>query len=181
MALILVGKSASGKDTIRTELVKLGMQRVVSYTTRPKRPNEVDGVDYHFVSLDEFNKQNLFGVRKYTVAGGDTWYYGFQLGELSANSVLILDPIGLRDLKDVKDVSIVSFYIKVATDIRKQRALNRGDKINEVERRMKADEHDFFFIEPRVDFSINYSQGKDKIVAQCIYDLYQNYIGGASV
>ena len=48
--LLLVGKTCSGKDTIQNELIKRGMEPVVSYTTRPPRHGEVDDKTYHFIS-----------------------------------------------------------------------------------------------------------------------------------
>ena len=56
----ICGKSASGKDYTATRLVeeykKIGIpaKKVISYTTRPPREGEVDGVDYHFVDLETF-------------------------------------------------------------------------------------------------------------------------------
>lgn len=49
----ICGKSAAGKDSTATRLVeeykKIGIpaKKVISYTTRPPREGEVDGVDYH--------------------------------------------------------------------------------------------------------------------------------------
>lgn len=53
---VLSSPSGAGKSTIARKLLadepELGMS--VSYTTRPIRPGEVDGVDYHFVDLERF-------------------------------------------------------------------------------------------------------------------------------
>ena len=49
----IMGKSASGKDTIFKRLVQdeaLNLKTVVSYTTRPMREGEQEGVEYYFVS-----------------------------------------------------------------------------------------------------------------------------------
>ena len=57
--LILCAPMASGKDTIQKELIKMGMNSVVSYTTRPPRKGEVDGIAYHFITKEDFlNKEN---------------------------------------------------------------------------------------------------------------------------
>ena len=48
---IITGPQGVGKDSIINEL---GVRKVVSHATRRPRPNEVDGVDYHFVTPDEF-------------------------------------------------------------------------------------------------------------------------------
>lgn len=49
--LVVTGAKCAGKDTI---IDSLGMQRVVSYATRARRPGELDGYDYHFISVPEF-------------------------------------------------------------------------------------------------------------------------------
>ena len=56
VVMILSGPSGVGKDSALDALEKLGVDfhRVVTATTRPPRPGEVDGVDYHFVSMTRF-------------------------------------------------------------------------------------------------------------------------------
>lgn len=54
MLTILCGPTGSGKTTIQNELGKRGYKEIVSYTTRPIRPGEIQDVDYHFVSYDTF-------------------------------------------------------------------------------------------------------------------------------
>ena len=49
MLIVLTGKSNSGKDTIAKELQNRGINRILSYTTRPMRPTE-NGTEYHFIS-----------------------------------------------------------------------------------------------------------------------------------
>ena len=55
MLYVFIGKSAAGKDYLYHEFLNShpDVKEVVSYTTRPPRPGEVDGVDYHFVSERE--------------------------------------------------------------------------------------------------------------------------------
>ncbi|MGQ9589611.1 MAG: guanylate kinase [Planctomycetota bacterium] len=58
--VVISGPSGVGKTTVCRELLRLpGLERVVTCTTRPPRPGEVDGKDYHFLSEDEFEQ----GVR----------------------------------------------------------------------------------------------------------------------
>ena len=55
----LMGKSSSGKDTIFKEINNdkdLNLKPIISYTTRPKRINETNGVEYFFINKDELNK-----------------------------------------------------------------------------------------------------------------------------
>ena len=77
----LMGKSSSGKDTIFKELnedKELNLKPIVSYTTRPKRINETDGVEYFFIDknqLDKYKEENkVIEQRVYHTVDGD-WYY----------------------------------------------------------------------------------------------------------
>lgn len=56
--LIIVGPSGVGKTTLINALLKEIplLKRIVSYTTRPKRKNEINGKDYYFISEKELNK-----------------------------------------------------------------------------------------------------------------------------
>ena len=78
MAIIILGKTASGKSKVVDELVKKGFKKIVTTTTRPPRKKEVDGIDYNFVSNEEF--QQLINTRyfaewkKYDTVDGE-WYY----------------------------------------------------------------------------------------------------------
>ena len=52
--IVIVGKAASGKDYFRKILSDKGFISGVSHTTRPPRKGEVDGVDYHFITVEQF-------------------------------------------------------------------------------------------------------------------------------
>ena len=56
MLVVLAGPSGVGKGTIVERLLgrDLGLWKSISYTSRAPRPDEVDGVDYHFVTRAEF-------------------------------------------------------------------------------------------------------------------------------
>ena len=58
MLIVLSGPSGVGKDTLlqRLEEVCPRIERCVTYTTRAPRPGEVPGVDYNFVSVEEFKR-----------------------------------------------------------------------------------------------------------------------------
>ena len=60
MLLIICGKMCSGKDTIVKRLINKGFKKVVTYTTRPKKRGEVDGVDYHYISKEDFEKKSNY-------------------------------------------------------------------------------------------------------------------------
>lgn len=112
--ILLAGKTCSGKSTIVKELLKIGMKDVVTYTTRPPRKNEVDGVSYHFISSKEFlekEKQGFFAeTTSYNVASGETWYYGSALEDLTDDKVIIVNPHGLKQIQKIKSLNPIVFY-----------------------------------------------------------------------
>jgi guanylate kinase len=61
--LILAGPAGVGKSTLCDRLVAEvpGFERVITATTRPPRPNEVNGRDYHFISDAEFDRRLAAG------------------------------------------------------------------------------------------------------------------------
>lgn len=76
--IVISGPSGAGKSTIVRELFKRRPKLVasVSATTRPPRPGEQDGVDYHFLSPAEFARRRLAGefLECFEVFGRGYWY-----------------------------------------------------------------------------------------------------------
>lgn len=74
--VILSGPSGVGKDTIIDAWREMNprVERVVAYTTRSPRPGEVDGVDYNFVSVSDFqNKASQGEFLEFKEVHGN-WY-----------------------------------------------------------------------------------------------------------
>ena len=77
--IVLVGESASGKSSIERELIALGFNKIVTYTTRPMRKEDVDGETYHFITEEQFNdmiEKDLFAEH----ASYNGWQYGTATG-----------------------------------------------------------------------------------------------------
>ena len=152
--LILVGESASGKSSIEKHLVEnYGYNKVVSYTTREPRESEVDGVDYHFISVEQFYKlkgQNFFAE----TAMYNNWYYGIAKEDCTDDKVAVLTPHGLRQVSKLPDINATSFYINVPRRDRLIKILQRGDSIEEAYRRNLSDVGQFDGIEDEVDYII---------------------------
>ena len=131
---ILVGKSGSGKDYLLKYMVQKGFTPLVSHTTRPKRANEIDCIDYYFVSVTEFLANNDFiETRSYdTELNGEkhTWYYGLSNRELVRNQdkniVTIFDIPGAIELIKNTGLDCNIIYLDVSDEIRKDRAIHRG-------------------------------------------------------
>ncbi len=79
--LVLTGFTASGKDTLMNRLLESGVvdHQLMSYTTRPPRQDEIDGIDYNFLSNDVFEgmlaKDEFFQYRQ-VASPKSTYYYG---------------------------------------------------------------------------------------------------------
>ena len=178
MILTLVGKSAAGKTVIGTALEKLGYKKLVTYTTRNKRPGEHNGTDYWFVTDDEFDKmsERFADIKTYTMADGKTVKYGLSLDESEDYTYLIIDPYGYLHLR-MLDVDMMGVLIHCRDSIRVRRSNDRGDKQDEINRRLNADQKDFEDLEQYVEYVVNNEyEGEIDKVAKQIDDLYKCYL-----
>lgn len=128
--IALVGESGSGKSSIQDELTKIGYEKIITYTTRPMREEDVDGKTYHFVADDEFEDFKSNGLFAET-AEYNGWKYGSDVSDYqSGKKVIILTPKGLRSIKN-KGIDVTSIYIDVPRRDRLIKILQRGDNIEE--------------------------------------------------
>lgn len=179
--IAITGKSASGKSSIEQILEKeYGYKRVVSTTTRPMRSNEINHVDYHFISDREFqqliDEDKLIEYRYYNTITNDKptrWQYGIEKNEIDLskhNYVVVVDLKGLEDLKKEFGYRVISIYIDVPEEIRKTRAIARDRYFeeNEWDRRSKDDNFRFANVKNVVDAVIkNYNF--DECLSRIIY------------
>lgn len=178
--IVLVGMTASGKNAIQEELIKDGKyKRVVTYTSRPPRVGEVNGVTYHFVSSYEFlvKKVHNFFVEttSYKVSSGEEWHYGTSKECFNDdNGVLIMNPDGLKAIKNIPGLNFTSFYIMCDQKTLKKRLKKRGDNPKEAKRRLKADKKDFDGMEGLCDYTImNGDNTTPETVADVIKHFYE--------
>lgn len=149
---IIAGKSASGKDTILQQILKTSnCKSIISTTSRPKRDNEQEGVDYYYISRDEFIdliEENAFiEYRKYnTLVNGekDTWYYGIRKNNKyddNCKYVVVLDFNGARSFINHYGADNCKLcYIYCDEEKRKQRAMKRPNfDLTEWNRRSEDD------------------------------------------
>ncbi len=172
--IILVGASASGKTEAAKELNRLfSLKKAVTTTTRKMREGEKDGVDYFFVSKDEFEKRkekNEF-VETASYAGN---FYGCGKDQVARDKVLIVEPNGLHAFLALNDKSIVSFFINVSDKIREKRMTLRGDKPNDIKTRLESDKSHFSLERiGKIDHIIDGDNMSIKEVAETIYKLYR--------
>lgn len=154
----LMGKSSSGKDTLFKELIrnnKFSYKTIVSYTTRPIREGEKEGVEYHFV--DEAGYKALYDAgkiiedRSYNTVHGIWRYFTADDGQIDFSNNYIT--IGtLESYEKVKEYfgedKLIPVLVELDDGVRLQRALNREKKqatpkYEELCRRFLADSVDF--------------------------------------
>ncbi len=145
--LALFGKSGAGKDTIKKWLIKnlKNSNEVIFYTTRPKRDNEIDGIDYNFINKEKLiekvnNEPCIFTMY-------NKWYYMFSTLELKKDKI----NIGVFSINNIEhmlqnqSLKVIPLYIQCFDDIRIMRQLSREKNPNhrEICRRFASDNKDF--------------------------------------
>ncbi len=156
---IVMGKSATGKDTIYKKLLEaeeLQLRTAVMYTTRPIRKSEEDGIEYRFVdeeTLWELQKQNkIIEHRSYNTIHGTWHYFTVNDGQINLEEADYLMIGTLETYGQIREYfgrdRVLPIYIEVEDGIRLLRAIKREQKQEqpkyaEMCRRYLADEEDF--------------------------------------
>lgn len=155
----ILGKSASGKDTLYKRLMDmkdLGLKSVVSYTTRPVRSGEEEGREYHFRTVSDFREAEARGLviesRCYETVMGPWYYYTMNDGQidLEASSYLLIGTLEscLSLQKVFGKERVVPIYVELEDGERLSRALRREramktPRYDELCRRFLGDQKDF--------------------------------------
>ena len=172
MLVVLIGKTCSGKDTIAQKLaMKDDFHLVVRYTTRPRRRAEKQGINYHYISDDEFKQkisENFFlEYQTFTVEDGSVWYYGTSWESVvgvedDERWLIILTPAGYRKLRDMPNApKHKAIYIYANNRTIMRRLKKRKDKNDSPQRRLEQDNEDFKGVENEVDRIVYNNDGAD--------------------
>lgn len=123
----VMGESSAGKDTLVNRLCQISnFTQLISYTTRPQRQNE--GATHVFVGEDVYTSMRENNeIAAYTYINNQ--HYWSTIDQLYDSDIYVIDPIGVQSLKalNLPNLRIVTVYINVPEDIRRQRAMERGD------------------------------------------------------
>jgi len=160
--IIFVGKAASGKDHARKVAEAAGAKYAVSYTTRPPRVGEIDGVDYIFLSPEEFEYM-ISKDMMYEYVEFNGWYYGTTNKQMNECNTFIMTPLGLSHLSEKDREESYVVYFNIDENIRRERMGNRQGNADSVERRILADEEDFSNYK-NYDLVINDPNYEDEVV-----------------
>ena len=145
MLVILSGVSGAGKDTIKKELIKR-MENVISlpsFTSRDPRPGEEEGIQYHFITKEEF-KTKINNGEFYEYDLHHENYYGTSkklMNEKIESGKIIVKDIEVNGTENLlkilgKDTRIVTIFLKVEKEELKRRLIERGDNIQDIEVRL---------------------------------------------
>jgi guanylate kinase len=151
---LVVGESASGKDSVVNLLEQEGYKVLKSYTTRPRRTNE--GNTHKFITPSEV-EQFKDDMIAYTKIGSYEYFSTIQ--QLKESDIYVIDPKGIEYLKSkITDINIIVIYINVPIDERIHRARDiRKDNPQEILNRFNAEKKQFdkFKLHANYDYSVS--------------------------
>ena len=146
MLVILSGVSGAGKDTIKKELIKR-MENVISlpsFTSRDPRPGEEEGIQYHFITKEEF-KTKINNGEFYEYDLHHENYYGTSkklMNEKIESGKIIVKDIEVNGTENLiktlgNDTKLVTIFLKVDKEELKNRLINRGDNLSEADMQLR--------------------------------------------
>ena len=147
LMLVLSSPSGAGKTTLSKKIQQSdnSFEISVSHTTRKPRPNEVDGLDYHFVSKEEFKKLlNINAFYEHAEIFGN--YYGTSKSSINKiiknnhNVLFDIDWQGSQQLSKFKELNLIKVFILPPSkqELEKRLIARNQDDSEAIKRRMFA-------------------------------------------
>lgn len=135
MLVVVSGPSGVGKSTIVAALARRHPQVVpiVTATTRPLRPGEIDGVHYHFMSTEEFELLRASNGLLESAQVHGHWY-GTPLDQIRGilragrDAILTIDPQGARAVRRLVPDALLLFVMPPSLDDLDARLSQRGSE-----------------------------------------------------
>jgi guanylate kinase len=145
LLMIMSAPSGTGKTSISREILRMfpDIRFSVSSTTRPPRPGEVNGKDYHFISEEVFKEQIAQGEFVEWVENYG-WLYGTSKKTMAAyletgqDLILDIEPRGAKAIKEHYPHGIFVFVLPPSLSELKARLAKRGEEAAVAERRLRA-------------------------------------------
>lgn len=151
--IALIGEAGSGKDSIMQNILKkkpLAFNEIISCTTRPMREGEVEGVNYFYLTPEEFAGKVLNGEMLEATSFND-WFYGTSYDSLRSDcpNIGVFNPDGIRAMSGIPGLDVTVYKVVCSDKTRLLRQLNREEhpNVDEIVRRYKTDKEDFFDLE----------------------------------
>ena len=138
LLIVVSGPAGSGKGTVNSQLVATGdFVFSVSATTRAPRPGEIDGVNYHFIDREEFQRRiDENGFLEYTTYCDN--FYGTPLKEALAvlesgkNLILEIECDGAKNVKKIFPEAVLIMLIPPTFSIQEERLRGSDTETEEV-------------------------------------------------
>jgi guanylate kinase len=171
--IILSGPSGAGKSTVLKRVIEQHPDRLrlsVSATTRPPRPGETEGVDYYFLSPEEFQRRRHAGefLECFEVFGHGHWY-GTPAAEVRSGGsdprwvILDVDVAGATKVRQLFP-DAPTIFLRPSSDVELERRLRaRGTESEDaIQRRLevarrelvRADEYQFQVVNDTVEQAV---------------------------
>ncbi len=179
---VISAPSGCGKGTILSEVLKnfKNIHYSVSATTRAPRDGEVNGVNYYFISREEFESEiESGGMFEYAEFCGN--YYGtpkakvYEKLDQGFDVILEIETVGAMKIKQAYPDAVLIFILPPNIDALRQRLIGRGtEELDVIERRVgeaaseieKSYDYDFVLIN---DNLIEAIEGLETIMKSCKY------------
>jgi guanylate kinase len=133
MIFVFTGPHGAGRKTVaEMSGSTLGMKQVISYTTRPQRPTEVDGQDYHFITHEQFLEAEA-GKEFMEVGTINDYRYGIKSADIetmfqaSGSIYLILNRYGAEAVKKLYGDHVIRVFIYADPVTLEKRMRESGD------------------------------------------------------
>ena len=138
LLIVVSGPAGSGKGTVNSQLIATGdFVFSVSATTRPPRPGEINGVNYHFIDKEEFQRRiDENGFLEYTTYCDN--FYGTPLKEALAvldsgkNLILEIECDGAKNVKKIFPEAVLIMLIPPTFAIQEERLRGRATETEDV-------------------------------------------------
>lgn len=142
IVVVLQGGSGSGKTSVIKRLQLKGYCKVTTDTTRKPKDNEVDGIDYNFRALEEFNANVQRGLMLETASYAGNLYGTSKLAmenALKDNDIvlIILETQGAKLLKESYPNNVVIISFPISEENMKRNLRARKDMDSDITKRLQ--------------------------------------------
>ncbi|GEN36169.1 MULTISPECIES: guanylate kinase [Aneurinibacillus] len=139
---VFTGPDGAGRKTIAEMIFRsLHIPHVVSYTTRPKKPMEVEGHDYHFITEEEFHQAQKNNEFLESVVM-DGYHYGIKETDIVSlfkenhSVIMVLNAQGAETMKKLYGDKVLRFFIYADSETVLDRQKQRGDSEEDIKRHL---------------------------------------------
>lgn len=150
---IVAAPSGAGKTSVVTNVISklspfIPIEKVITFTTRPVRTGETNGIDYHFLSQEEFLKRKKEGFFLETTKYNG-YYYGSPISMIQGmkngkSFIIITDPAGADNFKKNIMPDAVTIWITISNiqELRRRLEKRQTDSPEVVEKRLEIARHE---------------------------------------